>query len=338
MGENPSVVQFNTAHRSPITTELTALFDELHDSELLKTLKTYYAGRRGYGLEVLWRTYVAQSYLSLPSVAALIRALQDNPALREACGILSIERVPSKFAYSRFLAKLSNYQTTAKMKDVFRELTRRCYEQFEGYGENVAIDSADLKAFSNGRHKTPTDKDAGWVVKTDNHGKRKYIWGYKIHLLADATHEIPVAAVVTPGNASDVTKASNVLAQARYTWKGHTGGTFAPLYVSADAGYSSSKLRHLIRDQYTAYPIIKVNKGHKRALKAEPEDAEFKRIYSTRTSVERVFSRLKSHRSLNNITHRGLRKVTVHVFMRLIVQVAQALAMPKSPRQLVRAA
>ncbi|MDA1297513.1 MAG: transposase [Chloroflexi bacterium] len=75
-----------------------------------------------------------------------------------------------------------------------------------------------------------------------------------------------------------------------------------------------------------------------RKLKAEPEDAEFRRVYSTRTSVERVFSRLKSHRSLNNITHRGLRKVTVHVFTRLIVQVAWALAMPERPRNLVRAA
>lgn len=45
---------------------------------------------------------------------------------------------------------------------------------------------------------------------------------------------------------------------------------------------------------------------------------EYKALYSQRQSVERAFSRLKGQRSLNHITTRGLRKVTLHCYLSLI--------------------
>ena len=45
----------------------------------------------------------------------------------------------------------------------------------------------------------------------------------------------------------------------------------------------------------------------------------WKALYAQRQAVERVFSRLKGQRSLNNITVRGQRKVTVHCYLSLIV-------------------
>jgi len=144
-------------------------------------------------------------------------------------------------------------------------------------------------------------------------GGRSY-FGYKLHLLADTHYEIPIAANVTNASIHD----SRVLSNARYTYS-----RFLPQYVIADAGYSSQKLRHLIKCQYKGEPIIKVNPAHKKAL--FPETEEWKRIYDRRTSIERIFSRLKGHRRLNNITVRRLRKVTVHCFLSLIVVQAQAL-------------
>ncbi len=41
--------------------------------------------------------------------------------------------------------------------------------------------------------------------------------------------------------------------------------------------------------------------------------------------VERVFSRLKEHRRLNNITVRGKRKVTIHCYLSLMVVQAHAM-------------
>ena len=197
--------------------QLQEVFDILPDSDLLSNLKVYYAGRNGYTTKVLWRTYVAMTFLGVPSFAALIRALEDNAALREVCGIKSFDSIPSTFAYSRFLRKLQQPLNLIAVKNIFRELVRRCYATFPDFGKDVAIDATDIRAWSNARHNPPTDPDAGWVVKEDTQGKKKFVWGYKVHLLADATHELPIAVNVSAGNVGDVTRASNVLREARVT-------------------------------------------------------------------------------------------------------------------------
>ena len=98
---------------------------------------------------------------------------------------------------------------------------------------------------------------------------------------------------------------------------------FYPDHVICDAGYSSKKLMRAIKWQYRAEPIIKINPSHKKTLVVETK--KWKRLYNRRTSIERLFGRLKGHRRLNNITVRRIRKVTVHCFISLIVVQAQAL-------------
>ena len=106
----------------------------------------------------------------------------------------------------------------------------------------------------------------------------------------------------------------------------HFNSKFHPDYVLADAGYSSESLRKLIRRQYRAQPIIKSNPVHKKALAANPESPEWQLIYNRRTSVERVFGRLKGHRKLNYVRVRGIEKVTTHCLVALITMQAQAIA------------
>lgn len=91
-------------------------------------------------------------------------------------------------------------------------------------------------------------------------------------------------------------------------------------------GYSSEGFRRLIHRQYRATPVIKANPNHKKALKAYPETPDWQLIYNRRTSAERLFGRLKGHRKLNHIRVRGIRKVTVHCLMAVIVFQAQVLA------------
>lgn len=38
---------------------------------------------------------IAMTYLSIPTFATLIRSLQDNPSLREVCGITDYSGIPS---------------------------------------------------------------------------------------------------------------------------------------------------------------------------------------------------------------------------------------------------
>jgi transposase len=312
----------------PVVRQLEALFDTVPSQELLKALKVYYAGRKGYTYGVLWKTYLAMTVLNLPSFAALIRTLQNNPYVARACGITNIEAMPSKFAYSRFMRKLQMPKNAVLVKNIMRTLTRRCYEAFSSFGKSVAIDATDLKAWSNGSKKRKSDPDAGWVIKGDSNGRRKFVWGYKMHLMVDTKYEIPITANVTKGNVADIRQATPLLSQARYITS-----KFCPNYVICDAGYSSEELRKVIKRQWRAQPIIKAYKTHKKWL-AE-ETAGWQTIFNRRTAVERVFSRMKTQKRLNNITVRHRRKVTVHSLIPVIVTQAIALAFPEAPRNCV---
>lgn len=226
----------------PIVKQLESLFNTIPENELFKALKVYYAGRLGYTHRVLWRTYVTMTVLNLPSFAALIRTLQNNPYVAQVCGIVDAEGIPSKFAYSRFIRKLQASRNVVLVKNIMRTLTRKCYETFPNFGKSVAIDATDLKAWSNGSKKQKSDPDAGWVVKADANGKRKFVWGYKMHLMVDTTHEIPITANIAKGNIHDLRQATPLLSQARYI-----NSEFHPDYVICDAGYDSDKFRRLIK-------------------------------------------------------------------------------------------
>ena len=200
----------------PIARQLQSLFNVIPEQELLKALKVYYAGRRGYTYKVLWRTYIAMTVMNLPSFAALTRTLENNPYIAQACGIITPDDIPSKFAYSRFVHKLQTRRNVALVKDIMRTLTRRCYETFPDFGRSVAIDATALKAWSNGRKKRTSDPDAGWVIKADTAGKPKFTWGYKMHIMVDTTYEIPITANIAKGNIHDIRQATPLLSQARY--------------------------------------------------------------------------------------------------------------------------
>jgi len=298
------------------------------EEELLKALKVYYAGRRGYTYKVLWRTYVVMVVLNLPSFASLIRALENNPYVAQACGITSSDAIPSKFAYSRFVHKLQTRKNVALVKDIMRTLTRRCYETFPNFGKSVAIDTTDLKAWSNGRKKHTSDPDAGWVIKADTAGKPKFVWGYKMHIMVDTTHEIPITANITKGNIHDIRGATPLLSQARYITS-----KFYPEYVICDAAYSSYKLRRVIKRQWKAQPVIRAPKHHRKWI--DEETPEWQIIFNRRTAVERVIGRMKTHRSLNNLTVRRRRKVIVRSLVPVIVTQAMALAFPDTPRNCI---
>jgi transposase len=312
------------AQLPPITQEIEAVFNELAqcDEDLLDMLRgPRRRGRPGYDPKILWRCYVAYYFRGYPSVSELIRQLHDNPYLAKACGIESPQDIPSQPTFSRFLSKLSRQSVRAQVNRVFHRLTQKFYRTLPEFGKSVAMDATDIKAWSNGAHKKPTDKDAGWIVKTGTNGRGKFTWGYKVSILVDTTYEVPLAIKVMSGNVHDTKAAPTLLNQAR--WINHR---FHPQYVIADTAYCSERIRHLIRRQYNATPIIKTHPSHKRAIQAYPEDAEWQTVYDRRTSVERVFARLKAHRKLNSLRVRGINKVKVHCLLSVIALQAQVLA------------
>ena len=181
-----------------------------------------------------------------------------------------------------------------------------------------------MKAWSHGRRliDKASDRDAGWCVKTNTEGNKKFVWGYKVHMLADATYELPIVLDVTAGNVHDSQKLTPLLRRARYATN-----QFWPKHVIADSAYSSAKIRrHIISHYPHTQAIIDPNRAHKKATEQTQQTPEWKAIYSHRTAIERLFGRLKAHRRLNSVRVRGRAKVHVHALLSVTVLQAQALA------------
>ena len=153
---------------------------------------------------------------TLVSTRDLIRTLSNNPWIANTCGF-DWPDIPHEATFSRFFKRLSTPRFLPRVKDVSRSLVRRSYE-LPGFGKRVALDATTLKAWSNGGKKPDySDKDAEWSVKKNTHGKNEFVFGYKLHMLVDCESELPMAVNVSAGNVHDVTRASNVLSEARFT-------------------------------------------------------------------------------------------------------------------------
>ncbi|MFC2058893.1 transposase [Chloroflexota bacterium] len=312
----------DNTHVPPIVKELQAIFEELPDEQLLAELRgKTRRGPKGYNPKILWHCFIAYYALGLPSVSEFIRTVQNNPYIAEVCGIDYPNGIPDQSTFSRFFTRLSRRYYRPHINRVFSVLTNKLYDTFPNFGKSVAMDATDIKAWSNGAHRKPTDKNAGWVIKADTNGRGKFTWGYKANILVDTQYELPMALKVTSGNVHEIKSAAALLSKSR-----KINGKFNPDYVIADSGYSSKRFRQQIQWHYHATPIIKNNPSHKKAIEAYPETPEWQLIYNRRTSVERVFSRLKGHRKLNYVRVRGIQKVTIHCLLSLIVIQSQALA------------
>ena len=161
------------------------------------------------------------------------------------------------------------------MKDLiekcFAELVVELRQLLPGFGEKLAVDSTDIKAYANGHHKSPSDPDARWGAKgaghhagpsqgnADKEGKQAkqrdlYYWfGYKLHLVVDAVYELPVSFALTPANESDTKQMAELLKKA-----GADQEETKPMAVIADKGYDSQDNYQFIYSQCTSVPIIPI--------------------------------------------------------------------------------
>lgn len=245
---------------------LQRLFDRLPDNDLLQALQgPHRRGRKGYSVKSLWHSWLASYVLGFPSAAALVRALKDNPYLAQACGFVNPWLVPSEATYSRFVDKLVSHQVL--VDDCLASVVNAIKETSPSFGETVAVDATDVKAWSNGMKKT--DKDARTGAK--HKASRRYWWfGYKLHLAVDADTDLPIWAVVTPANAYDGHHLPTVLnaAKERFPW-------FKPTYVLADKGYDSAEGFRYVAEELGATPVIDVRSfGSKKGSDDRPCEAE----------------------------------------------------------------
>ena len=159
--------------------------------------------------------------------------------------------------------------------EMFEDLVEGLREMLPDFGERLASDS---KAISSVANRPPEetapdgrrDRDADFgrkeyrSTREDGSGWTKVIqwFGYKLHLLADATYELPVAWEVTKASA-DITRA---LPSLDHVQTSHPELMAAAMVLTADRGYDATGLLRETWDTHGIKPVIDIRNMWKEAL------------------------------------------------------------------------
>ena len=211
-------------------TELKSILDSIDSRPLIECLKAYRHTGRLYPIYAMWCAYIASFVLNLPSTNALIRMIDSNLELRLLCGFNTL---PHRTTFNRFIRRLDDHLDL--VNECLRPITDEIAETLPGFGELVAPDSTTVRTHGNPNRKHLSDPKASWTAKNSARSKGKdgkeWYYGYKLHLVADATYGIPIAGFVTTASRNDSPELPNLLDKAHraHRW-------FSPRYVIADRG------------------------------------------------------------------------------------------------------
>ncbi len=235
-------------------------------------------------MRAMWNSVLAGIVFQHDSVEKLRRELGRNGQLRAMCGFKG-QAVPPAWVYTRFLKKL--LKCTEKIDEIFENLIKQIQELVPDLGKHLAVDSKAVSSFAKqkNRNQVPdgrrdTDADYG---KKEYRGQNKdgSFWekivkwfGYKLHLVVDATYELPVAYKVTKASASDIKEGHAILEQMEETQpeillKAETLG--------GDKGYDATNLIEMCWDRYQINPVFDLRNMWK--------DGEETRLLNGRTNA-----------------------------------------------------
>ena len=223
--------------------------DAIDASALLSRLRQYRPrqGRPGFPDHVMWRAYAASFLLNLPHTNALIRALRNDPLLREVCGF---RELPHRTTFNRFIQRVSNHADL--IEQALAGVTEKLKAALPDLGKEVAIDSTTVRSHTNPNRKRLSDPEASWTAKNSARGKggKEWMHGYKLHMVADANYGIPLAVNVTTAKRSDNPELPPLIEKARemHSW-------FKPQAAMADKGYDGRPNFFFLLGELI-YPVI----------------------------------------------------------------------------------
>lgn len=251
--------------------------DLLSADELIDTLDQRRGrGRRDFSNRSLWNAFLACLVFQHKSISSLLRELRRNAQLRALCGIVPHDvlvqgcrkRVlaPSSAAFSRFLRRLTRH--TDLIRAEFDKLRDILYDELPDFGECLALDGKFIDAFArrpskrlhpDGRTETEADHAVKMTRCNDGRVKKEIHYGYRVHVIVEAAHELPVEFAVTPASVGEPTVAKKIIP------KLHNRQRKQAKYLIGDRGFDGLPLLSLIKEE-GMIPII-----DKRALwKKEP--------------------------------------------------------------------
>ena len=233
------------------------ILDVLDDRRLIAALQRERKGKRDdYPVACVWNSLLAGIVFQHTSIASLRRELLRNGELRQACGFDTLRRdaaVPGKDAYTRFFKKLERH--TALVEAIFHNLIERLGQLLPDFGQRLAIDG---KAVVSARKSDP-DADTGHKLTAcpdeEAEGRTKTVtwFGYKLHMICDAKHELPVAFHVTPASEGESPHLMGLIDQIEQR---HPTLLERAEELSGDRGYDAGPAKATLNDEYEMAVLI----------------------------------------------------------------------------------
>jgi hypothetical protein len=235
------------------------------DEALMRALEQHRGhGRNDYPVRAMWNSVLAGIVFQHDNVEKLRRELSRNGQLRELCGFDN--QVPPPWVYTRFMKTLIEYESL--IDGMFDKLVQQLSNALPNFGKHLAMDSKAIESFA--EHKNKNEVADGRRDTDADYGKKKYSgvhedgkpwekivkwFGYKLHLLVDATYEMPVAFKVTKASASDITEGHALLEQVQQR---QPDLLKAAETLAADRGYDDTKLLVKLWDDHSIKPVIDI--------------------------------------------------------------------------------
>lgn len=315
-------------------------------------------GRPSKERAAIARAFVAKAVYNMPTTRALLDRLACDRKMRRICGWEQKSDIPSESTFSRAFAEFSQAQlpvyvhqalisrnlseeiichisrdsTEIEAREKPRKREKAEAELDEGKpirkrgrpkkGEELLKEPTRLErqqamTLEEMLEDLPCECDVG--TKKNSKGYKESWIGYKFHLdVADG--QVPVSCILTSASTHDSQVALPLAAM--------TGRRVTNLYDLMDAAYDTPIIRG--NSQGLGHvPIIDINPRRRTKLKEElraearrlellnferPED----RRYKQRTSVERVYARLKDEFGGRMILVRGHAKIMTHLMFGIL--------------------
>lgn len=281
----PEFFSWQAVESSSQIQRLAHVLETLNDEPLMRRLEARRKGRRDDNpVRAMWNSVIAGLVFGKPSVEALRGELARNAELRQVCGFRSGRRTirvngqevetseaPSEHAYYRFFKSL--LEESEMLDAIFADLLERLAQLLPDLGTRLVTDGKAIPAA------WKSDPDAAVGVKRQGHpdgdamGEITCKWfGYKLHMLADATYELPVAFKVTNAAEHESPHLMDLIETARekspeVLERAET--------LAGDKGYDDGKDKAAIYNDYDIKPLIPardLNKGEMQPLDPQRHD------------------------------------------------------------------
>jgi len=273
------------------------------------------------------KAFVAKSVLNLPSTVALIDRLRIDKVLRRICGFETNMRLPCEGTFSNAFAEFSRLKFPEKIHET---VIKTIYsERIVGH---ISRDSTDISARGKASKKKKRKKKrargknrrivrqremsleqmlSDLPTKLDASCKRKHSWkGFKLHLDA-ADSGVPISSILTSASLHD--------SQAAIPLEEKTSGLVTSLYSLMDSAYDSNEIREHVSEKNKVAIIYPQKRPHQKVVLNPAE----KRRYGERTTVERVYGRLKDDFGGRQVRVQGASKVFTHLLFGILALTAE---------------